>query len=62
MSRKEILLLNLLCEQVGIKTAVELEKFKAKTKASTNDELIRKLALCVAFDRTLAEVLNNEYI
>lgn len=62
MSRKEILLLNLLSEQVGIKTAVELEAFKKKTKANTNDALLRKLALCVAFDRTLEEVLNNEYI
>ena len=59
---KEILLLNLLCEQVGIKTIGELEAFKKKTKASTNDALIKKLALCVAFDRTLEEVLENEFI
>lgn len=62
MSRKEILLLNLLCEQVGIKTAGELEAFKNKTQATTNDALLKKLALCVAFDRSLEEVLQNEYI
>lgn len=62
MSRKEILLLNLLSEQVGIKTALELEAFKKKTHATTNDALLKKLALCVAFDRTLEEVLQNEYL
>ena len=62
MSRSELLLLNLLSAKVGIKTAGELEAFKKKTQASTNDALLKKLALCVAFDRTLTEVLNNEYI
>ncbi len=62
MSRKDLALLNLLSAKVGIKTAVELEAFKTKTQASTNDALLKKLALCVAFDRTLEEVLNNEYI
>lgn len=62
MSRSELLLLNLLSAKVGIKTAGELEAFKNKTQAKTNDALLKKLALCVAFDRTLEEVLNNEYI
>lgn len=62
MSRNELLLLNLLSAKVGIKTAGELEAFKNKTRATTNDALLKKLALCVAFDRKLEEVLNNEYI
>lgn len=55
-------LLNLLSEKVGIKTIGDLEAFKNKTQAKTNDALLKKLALCVAFDRTLEEVLQNEYI
>ncbi len=55
-------LVNLLCEQIGIKTLGELEAFKLKTQANTNDALLKKLALCVAFDRTLEEVLKNEYL
>ena len=55
-------LVNLLCEQIGIKTLGELEAFKQKTKANTNDALLKKLALCVAFDRSLEEVLNNEHL
>jgi hypothetical protein len=62
MSRKQMQLVNLLCEQIGIKTLGELEAFKQKTQANTNDALLKKLALCVAFDRTLEEVLNNEHL
>lgn len=62
MSRKEMQLVNLLCEQIGIKTLGQLEEFKAKTKVTTNDALLKKLALCVAFDLSLEEVLKNEYI
>ena len=62
MSIKQMQLLKLLCEQIGINTVGELEAFKKKTKVTTNDALIKKLALCVAFDRTLEEVLNNEYL
>lgn len=61
MSRSELLLLNILSAKVGIKTAGELEAFKKKTQVKTNDALLKKLALCVAFDRTLEEVLKNEY-
>ena len=59
---KDVLLLKLLTEKIGIKTVGELAAFKEKTQAKTNDALLKKLALCVAFDRTLEEVLNNEYI
>ena len=62
MSIKQMQLLKLLCEQIGINTVGELEAFKKKTKVTTNDALIKKLALCVAFDRSLEEVLNNEYL
>lgn len=62
MSRNELLLLNLLSAKVGIKTAGELEAFKKKTKATTNDALLKKLALCVAFGKTYKEVLQNEHI
>lgn len=62
MSIKQMQLLKLLCEQIGINTVGELEAFKKKTKVTTNDALIKKLALCVAFDRKLEEVLNNEYL
>ena len=62
MSRNELLLLNLLSAKVGINTAGELEKFKRKVGATTNDALLKKLALCVAFDRNLKDVLDNEYI
>lgn len=62
MSMKEMQLVNLLSEKIGIKTLGDLEAFKNKTGARTNDALLKKLALCVAFDRTLEEVLENEYI
>ena len=55
-------LVNLLCSKIGIKTLGDLEAFKKKTKATTNDALLKKLALCVAFDRTLEEVLTNEHL
>jgi len=59
---KDVLLLKLLTEKLGITTVGELAAFKAKTKVTTNDALLKKLALCVAFDLKLEEVLNNEYI
>lgn len=62
MSMKEMQLVNLLSEKIGIKTLGDLEAFKNKTGARTNAALLKKLALCVAFDRTLEEVLENEYI
>lgn len=62
MSRREMQLVNLLCEKIGIKTLGDLEAFKNKTQAKTNEALLKKLALCVAFDQTLEEVLTNEHI
>lgn len=62
MSTKEMKLLHLLCEEVGIKTMGELDAFKKKTHVTTSAALIKKLALCVAFDQTLKEVLENEHL
>ena len=62
MSREEMQLVNLLSAKVGIKTVSDLAAFKKKLKLTTNAALLKKLALCVAFDITLAEVLKNEHI
>ena len=51
-------LLHLLCEKVGIKTAGELEDFKTRTKATTNEVLLKRLALYVACDMTYTEVVD----
>ena len=58
MSRNQFLVLNMLCEELGIKTIGELKAFKIKTKATTNSELLSKLALCVEFKKSLKEVLD----
>ena len=57
MSKRELDLVRLLAEKIGIKTVGELEEFKRKTKCTTNDMLIRRLALYVASDTTFAEVI-----
>lgn len=59
MSRRELQLLNLLAGRVGIKTAKQLEEFKKKTQATSNEALIRRLALYVAADMTFKEVDNE---
>lgn len=59
MSTKQFLLLNMLCEQIGIKTLGELNEFKNKTKVKTNDALLSKLALFVEFKKSLCEVLET---
>ena len=58
MSKSELLLVRLLAEKIGIKTVGELEEFKRRTGATTNDMLLKRLALYVATDRTLAEVVD----
>lgn len=60
MSKKELDLVRLLAEQIGIKTVGELEEFKRRTDAKTNEALIRRLALYVAADMTYAEVVNHK--
>lgn len=55
MSRKQMQLLNLLCEQVGIKTCGDLEEFKKAAEIKSNDMLLKRLALYVAFDKKFKE-------
>lgn len=62
MSRQEMQLLNLLCEKVGIKTIGELEAFKKKTNVTSNDMLLKRLALYVAADVTFKEDDENDHI
>ena len=56
MSRKEMQLLNLLAEKIGIKTIGELEEFKKKTKVTSNEMLLKRLALYVAADLKFKEI------
>ena len=58
MSKSELLLVRLLAEKIGIETVGELEEFKRRTGAATNDMLLKRLALYVANDMTLAEVID----
>ena len=58
MSKSELVLVRLLAEKIGIKTVSELEEFKTRTGAATNEMLIKRLALYVACDMTLAEVVD----
>ena len=60
MSTKDLNLVILLAEKMGIKTAAELEEFKTRTKANTNEKLIKRLALYVAADRKFSEVIDNK--
>lgn len=58
MSKSELLLVRLLAEKIGIETVGELEEFKRRTGAKTNDMLLKRLALYVASDTTFAEVID----
>lgn len=60
MSTKDFNLVMMLAEKIGIKTAGELEDFKTRTKAKTNEMLIKRLALYVAADMTYKEVVGNK--
>ena len=53
-----MVLVRLLAEKIGIKTVSELEDFKTRTGASSNETLIKRLALYVACDMTYAEVVD----
>lgn len=55
MSTKDFNLVMTLAEKIGIRTARELEDFKQRTGATTNDMLIKRLALYVAFDKPFGE-------
>ena len=58
MSTKDFNLVMALAEKIGIRTAGELEEFKRRTGAKTNEMLIKRLALYVASDTTFAEVID----
>lgn len=58
MSKSELVLVRMLAEKIGIKTVGELEEFKRRTGAASNEMLIKRLALYVACDMTLAEVVD----
>lgn len=55
MSMKDLKLVKLLAEKIGIKTVGELEEFKKHTNASTNEALLKRLALFVASGITFKE-------
>lgn len=58
MSKSDLNLIMLLAEKIGIETVGELEEFKRRTGATTNDMLLKRLALYVASDTTFAEVVD----
>lgn len=58
MSTRDLQLVTMLAAKIGIKTVGELEEFKRRTGANTNDMLIKRLALYVASDTTFAEVID----
>lgn len=58
MSKGELQLVRLLAEKIGIKTVGELEEFKSRTGAKSNEDLLRRLALYVACNMTFAEVVD----
>lgn len=58
MSMEDLELLRLLAEKIGITTAKQLEDFKKRTQATTNELLLKRLALYVACDMKFAEVVN----
>lgn len=58
MSKSELVLVRMLAEKIGIKTVGELEEFKRRTGVKSNEMLIKRLALYVACDMTLAEVVD----
>ena len=62
MSKSELVLARMLAEKIGIKTVAELEEFKTRTGATTNEMLIKRLALYVACDMTFAEVIDHKSI
>ena len=55
MSTKDFNLVIALAEKIGIKTAGELEEFKQRTGAKTNNALLKRLALYVASDTPFKE-------
>jgi hypothetical protein len=59
VSTKDFNLVMMLAEKVGIKTAAELEDFKKRTQADTNEKLLKRLALYVACDMKYGEAIHK---
>ncbi len=59
MTMQDLKLVRLLAEKIGIKTAGELEEFKKRTQADTNEKLLKRLALYVACDMTYKEAISE---
>ena len=62
MSRRELVLVRLLAEELGINTVGELEEFKRVAEVTTNEMLLKRLALYVATGTTFKEVLEYKRI
>lgn len=62
MCTRDLQLLTMLAEKIGIKTLGELEEFKRITEVTTNDALLKRLALYVAADVTFKELIENKRI
>lgn len=58
MTMRDLKLVSLLAEKIGIKTAGELEEFKKRTQADTNEKLLKRLALYVACDMKYGEAVH----
>ncbi len=62
MTMQDMRLVRMLAERIGIKTVGELEEFKRRTGVTSNDMLIKRLALYVASDTSYAEVIDYKPI
>ena len=62
MSCSELKLVTMLAEKIGITTLGELDEFKKITKVTTNEMLVKRLALYVASGTSYAEVLEYKRI
>ena len=58
MSTQDLQLVMMLEKRVGIKTVGDLEAFKKHTGATTNEQLIKRLALYYGTNTTFEEVKN----
>ena len=57
MTMQDMRLVRMLAEKIGIKTVGELDEFKKIAEVTTNDMLLKRLALYVATGTTFEEVL-----
>lgn len=62
MTMDDMKLVRLLAEKIGIETLGQLEEFKKRTKVTTNETLIQRLALFVATGMTFEEAKEYERV